>query len=81
MKFDKEIDLRGKACPLPIALSKVELGKLKSGQTMLVVTDDCSAELDFKAWAQQSNEIFDLLSQEEERVEDHTIQRHVLRKK
>jgi tRNA 2-thiouridine synthesizing protein A len=41
-KVDKTLDVRGLACPRPKAVTERTLEKMKSGQSLQVITDDMS---------------------------------------
>ena len=61
--FDRELDVRGLNCPLPILRAKKTLGELSSGQVLKVVATDPGSVKDFQAFAKQTGN--DLLSQAE----------------
>ncbi|CAG0950287.1 Sulfur carrier protein TusA [Burkholderiales bacterium] len=63
MNFDKEIDLRGLNCPLPIVKTKKQLGELGSGQVLKVVTSDPGSMRDMVAFTKATRN--ELLSSEE----------------
>ena len=51
---DKELDPRGKNCPLPILRAKKAHGELASGQVLRIVATDPGATRDFEAFAKQT---------------------------
>jgi tRNA 2-thiouridine synthesizing protein A len=51
-RFDKELDVRGLNCPLPLLRSKKMLSQMKSGEILKVLTTDPAAEIDFKVFAE-----------------------------
>ena len=56
--YDAELDCVGLYCPMPIALTKEEIEKIKVGEILKVEADDPAAEEDIKAWAKRTgNEI------------------------
>lgn len=63
MNFDKEIDLRGLNCPLPIVKTKKQLGELGSGQVLKVVTSDPGSMRDMVAFTKATRN--ELLCSEE----------------
>ncbi|MBI3149764.1 MAG: sulfurtransferase TusA family protein [Betaproteobacteria bacterium] len=63
MDYDKEIDLRGLNCPLPIVKTKKQLGELGSGQVLKVVTSDPGSMRDMVAFTKATRN--ELLSSEE----------------
>ncbi len=54
MNFDKELDARGLACPLPIVKTRKSLNDLASGQVLKVVATDSGSMADMKAFAEQT---------------------------
>ncbi len=63
MNYDKEIDLRGLNCPLPIVKTKKQLSELGSGQVLKVVTSDPGSMRDMAAFSKATRN--ELLSSEE----------------
>ena len=54
MNVDRELDVRGLNCPMPILKTKKLLGELSSGQTLRVVATDPGSLRDFQAFAKQT---------------------------
>ena len=54
MQTDKEIDTRGRNCPLPILKAKKALTDMQSGQLLKVVSTDAGSVRDFQAFAKQT---------------------------
>ena len=54
MNIDKELDIRGLNCPLPILKAKKALTDLNSGQLLRVVSTDAGSVRDFQAFAKQT---------------------------
>lgn len=52
--FDKDLDVRGLNCPLPILRAKKALTDLKSGQVLRVLATDPGSVKDFQAFARQT---------------------------
>jgi len=52
--FDKDLDVRGLNCPLPILRAKKALTELGSGQVLRVLATDPGAVKDFQAFAKQT---------------------------
>jgi tRNA 2-thiouridine synthesizing protein A len=67
MEFDKELDVRGLGCPLPILRTKKSLADMTSGQVLKVVTTDAGSVKDMQAFANQTGNA--LISQSEEKGE------------
>lgn len=60
MLFNKELDVRGMNCPVPILRSKKAIGELASGQVLKVVATDPGSVKDMQAFANQTgNELLD----------------------
>lgn len=67
MQFDRELDVRGLNCPLPILRTKKALADMESGQVLHVLATDPGSVKDFAAFAKQTgNELLD--QKEEDRV-------------
>ncbi|QOK97406.1 sulfurtransferase TusA family protein [Ralstonia pseudosolanacearum] len=54
MEFQKEIDVRGLNCPLPILRTKKALADMQSGEVLKVLATDPGATRDFQAFAKQT---------------------------
>jgi len=54
MQFDRELDVKGLNCPLPILRTKKALSELVSGQILHVLATDPGAVKDFQAFAKQT---------------------------
>lgn len=52
MNFDKELDARGLACPMPIVKTKKTLATMEAGQVLKVVATDPGSVSDMKAFAE-----------------------------
>jgi len=63
MEFDKDLDVRGLNCPLPILKAKKALSDLASGQLLRVVATDPGSVRDFAAFSRQTGH--ELVSQTE----------------
>ncbi len=62
MQFDKELDVRGLNCPLPILRTKKALTDMTTGQVLKIMATDAGSVKDFQAFARQTGN--DLLSSE-----------------
>jgi len=61
MNYDKELDVRGLNCPLPILRTKKSLVDMISGQVLKVMATDPGAVIDFQVFAEQTgNELLSL---------------------
>jgi tRNA 2-thiouridine synthesizing protein A len=63
MEFDKELDVRGLKCPLPLLRTKKSLTDMTSGQILKVLATDPAAAIDLNVFAMQAGHEV-LLSQE-----------------
>ena len=54
MQFDRELDVKGLNCPLPILRTKKALSEMSSGQVLRVLATDPGAVKDFQAFARQT---------------------------
>lgn len=63
MQFDRELDVKGLNCPLPILRTKKALSEMSSGQVLRVQATDANSVKDFQAFAKQTGN--DLLSTSE----------------
>lgn len=63
MQADRELDVRGLNCPLPILRAKKTLGDLSAGQVLKVVATDPGSVKDFQAFCKQTGN--ELLSHSE----------------
>ncbi|HEX9390183.1 MAG TPA: sulfurtransferase TusA family protein [Usitatibacteraceae bacterium] len=52
--IDKDLDVKGLNCPLPILRAKKALADMESGQTLRVVATDPGAVKDFAAFCKQT---------------------------
>lgn len=60
MQVDRELDVKGLSCPLPILRTKKALSEMTSGQLLRVFATDANSAKDFQAFAKQTGN--DLLS-------------------
>ena len=63
MEFDRELDVKGLNCPLPILRTKKLLAEMESGQVLRVQATDPGSVKDFAAFAKQTGN--ELLEQQE----------------
>ncbi len=74
MHFDRELDVKGLNCPLPILRTKKALSDMSPGQVLHVVATDPGSLKDFQAFARQTgNEL--LSSAEVDRVFEYFLKR------
>lgn len=75
MDFDRELDVRGMNCPLPILKAKKLLAEVASGEVLRIVATDPGSMRDFQAFARQTGHT--LLAQQQ--LGDELV--HFLKKK
>lgn len=63
MEFDRDLDVKGLNCPLPILRTKKLLAEMESGQVLRVHATDPGSVKDFAAFAKQTGN--ELLEQQE----------------
>ena len=51
---EKEIDLTGLYCPLPVIRAREEVDRIAVGDSLKIMADDPAAEEDLKRWATRS---------------------------
>ncbi|MDP3537727.1 MAG: sulfurtransferase TusA family protein [Azonexus sp.] len=64
MEFDRDLDVKGLNCPLPILRTKKALAEMESGQVLRVRATDAGSLKDFPAFSKQTGN--ELLEQREE---------------
>jgi tRNA 2-thiouridine synthesizing protein A len=52
--FDRDLDVRGLDCPLPILRAKKALTEIKSGKVLRILATDPGSVKDFEAFARQT---------------------------
>ncbi|MFC5300440.1 sulfurtransferase TusA family protein [Azospira restricta] len=74
MQYDRELDVKGLNCPLPILRTKKALAEMQSGQLLRVLATDPGSVKDFQAFARQTgNEL--VSSGEAENVYEYVLKR------
>lgn len=74
MQFDRDLDVKGLNCPLPILRTKKALAEMQSGQVLRVTATDPGSVKDFTAFARQTgNELLE--KKEEDNVFEYFIKR------
>ncbi|MDR3352622.1 MAG: sulfurtransferase TusA family protein [Zoogloeaceae bacterium] len=53
-EFDRELDVQGLNCPLPILRAKKALAEMRSGQILKILATDPGAHRDFEAFSRQT---------------------------
>ncbi|MBA0922529.1 MAG: sulfurtransferase TusA family protein [Nitrosospira sp.] len=57
MHFDKELDVRGLNCPLPILRTKKILAGMVTGQVLKIIATDPSTTIDFLVFTDQTGNL------------------------
>ncbi len=74
MEFDRDLDVKGLNCPLPILRTKKTLAEMESGQVLRVMATDPGSLKDFPAFARQTgNELVE--QREVDRVYEFYLKR------
>ena len=74
MHVDRELDVKGLNCPLPILRTKKALAEMASGQVLHVLATDPGSVKDFQAFAKQTgNEL--LANAETDKVFEYYLKR------
>jgi TusA-related sulfurtransferase len=80
MKPDRELDVRGAKCPMPIIKARQELLRLAVGQTLKVVATDPGSVNDFKGWAKTARNLELVGQAQEQEGEGQTVFVHLIRR-
>jgi tRNA 2-thiouridine synthesizing protein A len=75
MEFDRDLDVKGLNCPLPILRTKKALAEMESGKVLRVLATDPGALKDFAAFSKQTGN--ELVLQSEV---DHVFEFYLKRK-
>ncbi|MFZ2267236.1 MAG: sulfurtransferase TusA family protein [Azonexus sp.] len=74
MEFDRDLDVKGLNCPLPILRTKKALAEMESGKILRVQATDPGSLKDFPAFAKQTGNDL-LLQREEDRIFEFFLKR------
>lgn len=74
MEFDRELDVKGLNCPLPILRTKKTLAEMESGQVLRVLATDPGSLKDFPAFAKQTGNAL-VEQREENKVFEYYLKR------
>jgi tRNA 2-thiouridine synthesizing protein A len=74
MHVDRELDVKGLNCPLPILRTKKALSEMVSGQVLHVLATDPGSVKDFEAFARQTGNAL-LANNETDKVFEYFLQR------
>lgn len=79
LPFDKELDVRGAKCPIPVVKARQTVNELQIGQVLRVLATDPGSVNDFKGWAQIAKNI-ELVVQETEMMDGQTVYVHYIKR-
>ncbi len=79
LPFDKELDVRGAKCPVPVVKARQAINELQVGQVLRVLATDPGSVNDFKGWAQVAKNV-ELLVQETETIEGQNVFVHYIKR-
>jgi TusA-related sulfurtransferase len=78
---DRELDVRGAKCPMPIVKARQELTQLPVGQVLKVLSTDPGSVSDFKGWAKTAKDL-ELVAQEQSQdAAGQTVYAHFVKRK
>jgi TusA-related sulfurtransferase len=80
VKPDRELDVKGTKCPMPIIKARQELNQLQVGQVLKVLATDPGSVNDFKGWVKTAKNI-ELVGQEQTQEGGQTVFVHLVRRK
>lgn len=64
MEVQYQLDVRGKACPLPVISMRSKLKEMKSGEVLEIITDFAASRDNIKRTAtKEGHEILDIVEQ------------------
>ncbi len=76
--MNKQLDVRGLKCPLPIVKAKKEMDTLASGDVLEVVATDPGSMADFRGWVKTAKHALLRSQREEKDASGQTVYVHVL---
>ena len=77
--FDKVLDARGLACPMPIIKARQEINTLQPQNVLKVLSTDRGSVKDFQGWAQTAKNV-ELLAQETETEDGKEVYVHYVKR-
>jgi TusA-related sulfurtransferase len=78
-KADRELDVRGAKCPMPLVKARQELNQLTVGQVLKVIATDPGSVNDFKGWAKTAKNV-ELVAQEQEQQAGQEVYVHFVKR-
>lgn len=64
MDYDKEIDLSGLTCPIPILKTKAALANMKSGKRLKIIVTNSDSVRELRIYAKQTGSTLNEVSEE-----------------
>jgi TusA-related sulfurtransferase len=77
--FDKLLDASGLNCPMPLVKARKEIGELRPGQVLKVISTDRGSVNDFQGWARIAKGV-ELVAQETESRDAVSLYVHYVRR-
>lgn len=74
--YDKELDVKGESCPMPVVKTKQEVDSLDQNEVLRVLSTDSGSLSDINGWSKGMDNI-ELIEQESE---DDELYVHYLKK-
>jgi tRNA 2-thiouridine synthesizing protein A len=65
----KQVDVRGLYCPEPVFRTKMEIERLKIGDTLKVIADDPESEEDISRWVNRNGHVMVSLNKDAKDLE------------
>jgi TusA-related sulfurtransferase len=79
LKADRELDVRGAKCPMPLVKARQELNQLAVGQVLKVVATDPGSVNDFKGWVKTAKNVA-LVAQDQQEGSGQTLYVHFVKR-
>jgi len=79
LTFDRELDVRGAKCPMPVVKARQAINELQAGQVLRVLATDPGSVNDFKGWVQIAKNV-ELVAQETLSLDGQTVYAHYVRR-
>lgn len=79
VKADRDLDVKGAKCPMPIVKARQELNTLQVGQVLKVRTTDPGSVNDFKGWSKAAKNM-ELVGQEQTQEGSEVVYVHLIRR-
>ncbi len=76
--MNKQLDVRGLKCPLPIVKAKKEMDTLANGDVLEVVATDPGSMADFRGWVKTAKGAVLRSQREEKDASGQTLYVHIL---